>query len=261
VAGYVIAYAVLLITGARLGMRYRLPDRVPVGLAIFTVASLACGVAPTSQILIVVRAIQGARRGPDGAPGLQPDPAQLQRLRRGPRRSACGQRPSPWAASSARSWAACWSAPTSWGRAGDRSSWSTSRSASCSSWRLVPIPAGRPCPGARGRIDLAGLLSLAAAVLLLVVPLVLGHEQGWPAWTYASLIASVVAIVVFALIERRVERSGGAPLIAERVLFGHRACPRRWWRSSSPWPPTAASCSRSPSTSRAASTIPRSRLA
>ena len=50
------------------------------------------------------------------------------------------------------------------------------------------------------------------------MPLVLGHEQGWPAWTYASLVASVVAIIVFALIERRVERSGGAPLIAERVL-------------------------------------------
>src|SRR5260221_14391367 len=30
------------------------------GLALFTVASLACGVAPTSQALIVVRAIQGA---------------------------------------------------------------------------------------------------------------------------------------------------------------------------------------------------------
>src|SRR5207244_1102180 len=56
------------------------------------------------------------------------------------------------------------------------------------------------------------------AVLLLVVPLVLGHEEGWPTWTFVSLTLSVVAIVLFALIERSVERRGGAPLIAERVL-------------------------------------------
>jgi predicted MFS family arabinose efflux permease len=47
---------------------------------------------------------------------------------------------------------------------------------------------------------------------------VLGHEQGWPAWTFGSLGLSVIAIVVFALIERSVEAKGGAPLIAERVL-------------------------------------------
>jgi predicted MFS family arabinose efflux permease len=47
---------------------------------------------------------------------------------------------------------------------------------------------------------------------------VLGHEQGWPAWTFGSLALSVVAIIVFAAIERSVERRGGAPLISERVL-------------------------------------------
>jgi predicted MFS family arabinose efflux permease len=82
------------------------------------------------------------------------------------------------------------------------------------SFRLLPID--RPEPARP--LDLGGLISLAAAVLLLVVPLVLGHEQGWPAWTFGSVALSVVAIVVFALIERSVERSGGAPLIAERVL-------------------------------------------
>ena len=60
VAGYVIAYAVLLITGARLGMRYGFRRTFIWGLALFTAASFACGVAPTSQVLIVVRALQGA---------------------------------------------------------------------------------------------------------------------------------------------------------------------------------------------------------
>src|SRR5207237_8927812 len=78
------------------------------------------------------------------------------------------------------------------------------------------LPLDGPAPARP--LDVGGLISLAAAVLLLVVPLVLGHEQGWPAWTFISLILSVVAIIAFALIERSVERRGGAPLISERVL-------------------------------------------
>src|SRR2546428_5620821 len=60
VAGYVIAYAVLLITGARLGNRFGFRTAFLWGLALFTAASFACGLAPSSQALIVVRAIQGA---------------------------------------------------------------------------------------------------------------------------------------------------------------------------------------------------------
>src|SRR6266481_8408680 len=59
VAGYIIAYAVLLITGARLGSRYGFRTAFLWGLAIFTTGSLACGLAPTSETLIVLRALQG----------------------------------------------------------------------------------------------------------------------------------------------------------------------------------------------------------
>ena len=81
-------------------------------------------------------------------------------------------------------------------------------------FRFLPVDG----PASARPLDIGGLISLAAAVLLLVVPLVLGHEQGWPAWTFGSLALSVVAIIGFALIERSVERRGGAPLISERVL-------------------------------------------
>jgi len=64
VAGYVIAYAVLLITGARLGMRFGFRTAFLWGLALFTAASLACGMAPASQALIGVRVIQGAGAAP-----------------------------------------------------------------------------------------------------------------------------------------------------------------------------------------------------
>src|SRR5690242_5580342 len=61
VAGYTIAYAVLLVTGARLGdiLGHR---RVFLGgVALFTLASLGCGLAPSTGVLIVLRFAQGVR--------------------------------------------------------------------------------------------------------------------------------------------------------------------------------------------------------
>ncbi|MFD0888360.1 MFS transporter, partial [Streptosporangium algeriense] len=43
VSGYTVAYAMLLITGARLGGRYGGRPLFLTGLAVFTAASLACG--------------------------------------------------------------------------------------------------------------------------------------------------------------------------------------------------------------------------
>jgi MFS family permease len=92
VAGYVIAYAVLLITGARLGMRFGYRTAFVSGLALFTMASFACGIAPTSQSLIILRAIQGA-----GAALMVPQVFSLiQRNFTGPARA---QALSLWAAS------------------------------------------------------------------------------------------------------------------------------------------------------------------
>ncbi|WP_197073762.1 MFS transporter [Streptomyces sp. e14] len=60
IAGYAITYSVLLITGARLGDRFG-PGRVHLaGLALFTAASLACGLAQGATELIVFRLVQGA---------------------------------------------------------------------------------------------------------------------------------------------------------------------------------------------------------
>src|SRR6202043_2563988 len=59
VAGYTISYAVLLVTGARLGdiLGHR---RVFLGgAALFTLASLGCGLAPSAGSLVALRFIQG----------------------------------------------------------------------------------------------------------------------------------------------------------------------------------------------------------
>src|SRR5689334_10373722 len=60
VGGYSAAYAMLLITGARLGSRYGLRRMYLLGVVLFTAASLACGLAPDSGVLIAARCAQGA---------------------------------------------------------------------------------------------------------------------------------------------------------------------------------------------------------
>ena len=56
------------------------------------------------------------------------------------------------------------------------------------------------------------------AVLLVVVPLVLGPYQGWPTWTWACLLASLPALGLFVVTERRVASAGRAPLLDFAVL-------------------------------------------
>jgi MFS family permease len=59
VSGYILAYAVLLVTGARLGGMLGYRRAFLAGLALFTLASLACGTAPAAEELIAARVLQG----------------------------------------------------------------------------------------------------------------------------------------------------------------------------------------------------------
>src|SRR5919202_1022374 len=59
VNAYTLSYAVLLLTGAALGDRFGRRRMFLVGLAMFTGASAAAALAPTTTALIAARAIQG----------------------------------------------------------------------------------------------------------------------------------------------------------------------------------------------------------
>jgi hypothetical protein len=87
--------------------------------------------------------------------------------------------------------------------------------------RLLPRDAGPR----GGDLDLRGLLTLSPAVLAFVVPLILGHELGWPPWGWFSLAASAAFLAAFALVERDVAARGGRPLVAPRVLRTPRLLP------------------------------------
>jgi EmrB/QacA subfamily drug resistance transporter len=59
VNAYTLTFAVLLLTGAALGDRFGRRRMLSVGLAVFTIASMAAALAPTIGILITARALQG----------------------------------------------------------------------------------------------------------------------------------------------------------------------------------------------------------
>ena len=220
VGGYTIAYAMLLITGARLGDRYGRRRTYLAGVLVFTTASLACALAPDSQVLIGFRFVQGA-----GAAVLVPQVFSIIQLTfTGPAR-----------ARALSAYAAVLSAGAVAGLV--LGGVVVTANLLGTGWRpvfainvplgivlvlLVPrlVPADEPCavPGATRGLDLAGLLAAACSVLLIVLPLVLGREAGWPAWCSGSVAAGAALAAVFVLIERRVAARGGDPLLNLRVL-------------------------------------------
>ncbi|WP_225837076.1 MFS transporter [Streptomyces sp. NK08204] len=219
IAGYTISYSVLLITGARLGDRLGHGRVHLAGLALFTAASLACGLAQGSTELIVFRLVQGV-----GAALMIPQVLSLiQRTFTGEARvRALG----------------VYSAVLAVGAAAGQVVGGVLVSADLfgTGWRpvfLVNVPVGAvllvlgrrilPLGGSakeeRARtLDLPGLVLLAAAVSLLTVPLVLGQEEDWPLWSWLSLAGAVVLFALFCGYEAGLARRGGAPLIAPRVL-------------------------------------------
>jgi EmrB/QacA subfamily drug resistance transporter len=222
VAGYVLSYAVLLVASGRLGDRWSPRTAFMLGLAVFTVSSLACGLAPDVGSLVAARVVQGV-----GAALLYPQVfAVIQLCFAGPARSrALGLLSGANGLGSIL------------GQVGG--GFLVRLDVFGSSWRslfLVNVPIGvaglvaaaRLLPRTRRRehadegLDPAGIVLLAAAMVLLMVPLVEGQERDWPGWALACLVASPPAFALFALHERRLARSGRAPLVDVELLRRRR---------------------------------------
>lgn len=211
VTAYTITYACLLITGGRLGDLVGRKRMFIAGLAIFTASSALCGAAPSIGALVAARAFQGV-----GAAMFYPQVlAVIQVTFEGEARSkALG------VFGSTLGLAVVVGQIVGGSLIGaDLFGWQ---------WRpifLVNVPVGiaaviaavRWLPGGRGndrpRLDLAGVGLVAAALLLLIVPLLSGRDYGWPAWMVACLVASFPAFGAFIVNERRVQRRGGRPLV------------------------------------------------
>ncbi len=214
IGAYLIAFAVLLITGARLGQLHGYRRMFLLGVGVFTGASLLCGLAPGPIALIAARALQGAGAAlmfPQALTGIQLTFEGAERAR------AIG----------------LYAVALSIGAVAGQVLGGVLVSADVlgSDWRsifFVNVPVGvaviaagarhlpRESAGERAarRVDVAGVATLSAAVLLVVVPLVLGRAEGWPAWTWLSLAASAPAFAGFVAAERRVRMRGGTPLVS-----------------------------------------------
>ncbi|MCW6009314.1 MFS transporter [Micromonospora sp. CPCC 205371] len=223
-AGYTLAFGVLVVTGARLGARYGYRRMFMLGLAGFTLTSLVCGAAPHSAVLVAARVAQGA-----AAAVMTPQVLSLiqVRLEGNARARAIG----------------LYSMILALGVAAGQVVGGVMVSLDLGglSWRpafLVNVPIGAallllaprllPADSAQvARFDIAGVWLLSGAMTGLVLPLVLGREQGWPLWAWAATLAlGGAALAAFARHERRVP----APLVelglltARPVRLGLTAC-------------------------------------
>jgi hypothetical protein len=83
---------------------------------------------------------------------------------------------------------------------------------------LVPRVMPADSPGRARRLDLAGLAIAVPAVFLIVLPLMLGHQEAWPGWVFGCIAGGLVLAVAFVLLERRIADRGGDPLLNLAVL-------------------------------------------
>jgi MFS family permease len=216
IGGYLVAYAVFLITGARLGQTHGYRRVFLVGVGVFTAASLLCGLAPSPVILVAGRVVQGfgaALMFPQALTAIQLHFHGTQRAR------AVGL------------YVAALSAGAVCGQI--LGGVMISADLGGSQWRsvfFVNVPIGAAVllaarwllpadePERSCKLDLVGVGTLSASVLLLVVPLALGRSQGWPLWTWLCLAASVPALAMFLSAQRRIAAGGGSPLVNLRAL-------------------------------------------
>ena len=219
VAGYMLAFACVLVTGGSLGDTYGRKRMFLWGMAGFTVASAVCGAAPDAITLIGSRVVQGMSSGlmfPQVLGIIQVIFGKDRRTR------AIGFY-------GATIGLATILGPVTGGGLIDLNvaGWG---------WRTifyVNVPIGliaialgiAMIPESRSeiarRIDVPGASLLGAGLFLLVLPLVIGRDDGWPAWSFGCVAASPIVLAAFAAYERNRTRRDGGPLI-DTTLFRQR---------------------------------------
>lgn len=218
VAGYELAFGVLLIAGGRLGDSHGRRRLFRLGMIAFALTSLLCGIAPNSLALILARLLQGA-----AAAILFPQVYALLRVMF----DETGRRRAFGLLGMTLGLAAI---------AGQVLGGLMVESDLLGlGWRivfLINLPIGlaaalaaRALPESSADgivgVDWPGIGLATLALALLLTPLLEGPSTGWPVWTWVSLAASISLLGAFVAWEKRAARIG-AHLAIDLDLFAER---------------------------------------
>jgi MFS family permease len=214
-SGYTLVFGCLVVTGARLGGDVGHRRIFRIGVAGFTASSLLAGFAPDTGVLLAARILQGgfgAMMVPQVLSLIQVTFSGTTRAR------AIG----------------IYSMILAVGVAAGQIIGGALISANILgvAWRaafLVNVPFGivililsRRLPEKIGanktKLDIAGITLLAAAMAAVAVPLVFGRQEHWPAWAFAVMGVGGCGLVMFFLLEQRISRRGGAPVLEVDAL-------------------------------------------
>ncbi len=216
ISGYAAGYAVLLISGGRLGDLFGRRRLFLIGMTCFTLTSALCGLAGSAELLVVGRVLEGL-----SAAVLVPQVlGSIRGLYEG---AALGRALAIYGAMMGLA-AACGQLLGGTLVAADLFGLG---------WRvvfLVNLPLGlialvgarlavrETSAAARPRLDPGGALLVSLALACLVVPLSEGPARGWPWWSVLMLAASFPILAAFLGFEARLARLGGMPLVDPALL-------------------------------------------
>jgi EmrB/QacA subfamily drug resistance transporter len=215
VSGYMLAFAVLLVTGGRLGDARGRRFAFVLGVAGFTVASATSAAATTGDMLVISRVVQGAFAALMVPQALSTLQALYSPRERAPMLGVIG----------GVSGLSAVIGPLLGG-------WLVTADIAGLGWRtifLLNIPIGIALfvlavafvPETRSskplRLDPLGVVLLTGALLGLVFPLVQGRELDWPAWLWLIAAGGAALFALFVALQRR-KSDALLPL----SLFTHR---------------------------------------
>lgn len=218
-AGYALTFALMLITGGRMGDVYGYKKLFMIGVSGFIVTSLLCGLAWSPVILIIARLLQGI-----AAALMAPQVMSVIQIMYKP-----SERGAVTGIFGALGGLAATLGPVIGGLL-------VKANIANLDWRpifLINIPIGlfallmgmKYLPNGKSahplRLDLSGTALVVVALGLLIFPLIQGRELGWPAWVYAMMVASLPFFTVFIWWQRRRAKIDGSPLVMPS-LFRHR---------------------------------------
>jgi EmrB/QacA subfamily drug resistance transporter len=211
VNAYLLTFGGFLLLGGRLGDLFGHRRLFLLGITLFTLASLACGLSTSQGMLVAARAVQGLGGAVVSAVAL----SLLMILFTEP-------------ADRAKAMGVFGFVLSGGGTAGvllggiltDLLSWHWIFLVNIPIGVLVVLAALRLLPddagvAAEGRLDLAGAVTITASLMLAVYAIVNGNEKGWSsAQTVGLLVAAAALLVLFLAIESRVR----APLVPLRLF-------------------------------------------